>query len=90
MSILLVSYDLKKPGRNYEPVWNYLKKFNHCKALESLWLLDTAKSVTVVRDELKELVDTNDRTFVCRIYPREWATTNGVCGSWLNDNKRNW
>ena len=90
MAILVVSYDLKKPGKNYQSVWDYLNKFTHCKALESFWILDTTKTVTTVRDEMKALVDTNDRVFVCRMVKNAWASHNGVCGSWLNDSSRNW
>lgn len=90
MAILVVSYDLKKPGKNYQPVWDYLKKFTYCKPLESFWLLQTTKSVTTVRDELKPLVDANDRVFVCRMATKAWASHNGVCGSWLNDASRSW
>lgn len=31
MAIILVTYDLKQPGRNYTPVHDYLKTFNYCK-----------------------------------------------------------
>jgi hypothetical protein len=60
MAIILVSYDLKQPGRNYEPVWDYLKRFNHCRGLESVWLLDTGASPATVRDNLRTLIDSND------------------------------
>jgi len=31
MAILLVTYDLKNPGRNYEPLHSLLKQYNYCK-----------------------------------------------------------
>jgi hypothetical protein len=31
MAVLLATYDLRKPGRNYEPVWAYLRSHSHCK-----------------------------------------------------------
>jgi hypothetical protein len=89
MAILLVTYDLKKPGRNYEPVWNYLKKFTYCKGLESVWLLDTTLSTQQVRDGLQGLVDGNDRLFVVRLQ-RDWHSYNMPCADWLNDSHRNW
>lgn len=90
MAILLVTYDLKSPGRNYEPVWAYLRSFTHCKGLESVWVLDTPLSVAQVRDGLIPLVDTNDRTFVVRIANYDWASLRYPCADWLNDPTRNW
>jgi len=90
MAILLVTYDLKKPGRNYEPVWNYLKQFTYCKGLESVWLLDTTMTTAQVRDGMLSLVDNNDRVFVCRIQNQSWASYNMPCSDWLNDSRRNW
>lgn len=89
MAILLVTYDLKQPGRNYEPVFTYLKRFTYCKGLESVWLLDTTNSTATVRDGLKACVDANDVIFVTRLQ-QEWASLNYGCAEWLNDRQRNW
>ncbi len=85
--IILVSYDLRKPGRNYQPVWDYLGRFTHCKGLESVYLLDTTTTPAQIRDNLKALIDQNDRVFVVRI-TQEWAGWNFGCGDWLNSPAR--
>lgn len=89
MAILLVTYDLKAPGRNYTPVHDYLKGYKHCKKLESVWLLDTAKAPKQIRDDLGNLIDKNDVVFVTKL-DRSWAARNYPCGSWLNAPERNW
>lgn len=89
MSILLVTYDLKAPGRNYQPVHDYFKQFNRCKDLESVYLIETSKTATNVRDEMTPLVDANDKVFVVKI-TRSWASRNFGCGNWLNDPARKW
>ena len=89
MAVLLVTYDLKKPGRNYEPVWTFLKRFTYCKGLESVWFLDTTMTPAQVRDELNKLIDTSDITFVSRI-TRDWASYGMPCADWLNSSARNW
>ncbi|QFT76343.1 CRISPR-associated endoribonuclease Cas2 [Erythrobacter sp. THAF29] len=88
MSIVLVTYDLKQPGRDYAPVHRYLRAYTHCKGLESVWLLDTQRSTSDIRDDLKQLVDSNDVVFVAKIQ-RDWAASNYSCGSWLNEKGRN-
>ena len=89
MAILLVTYDLKKPGRNYQPVHDYLKRYTYCKGLESVWLLDTTTTTATIRDNLKALVDENDVVFVVRLV-REWGSLRYGCAEWLNDSARNW
>ena len=87
MSVILVTYDLKQPGRNYAPVHDYLKKHTYCKGLESVWLLDTYKNPATIRDELKPLVDKNDKIFVVKL-TRDWASYNYYCADWLNQPER--
>lgn len=88
MAVLLVTYDLVAPGRNYQPLFDYIKaNYTWCKGLESVWLLDTKVSPAALRDELKKLVDGNDKIFVVRL-SREWASVNYYCGEWLNSPER--
>lgn len=89
MAILLVTYDLKQPGRNYQPVHDYLKGFTYCKGLDSVWLLDTQQTAAQVRDALKQKVDANDKVFVVKL-TNSWASYNYSCGEWLNKPERKW
>ncbi|TMV94200.1 hypothetical protein FGG78_03960 [Thioclava sp. BHET1] len=88
MAIVLVTYDLKQPGRNYQPVYDYLKGFTYCKDLESVWLLDTQQSTSQIRDALKQRIDANDKVFVTKL-ARDWASFNFGCAEWLNKPERN-
>lgn len=89
MAIILVTYDLKKAGQNYQGVHDYLKTFSYCKHLESVWLLDTTISVATIRDSLRNLTDGNDVIFAIRV-TQEWASFGFGCGDWLNKPERNW
>ena len=89
MAIVLVTYDLKKPGQNYSAVFDYLKKFTHCKGMESVWLLDTITSCETIRESLRSVADSNDIIFVVRLQ-RDWSSLNYSCAAWLNDPARNW
>ncbi|WP_298809687.1 hypothetical protein [uncultured Sphingomonas sp.] len=89
MSILLVTYDLKAPGRNYQPVWDYFKQYNRCKDLESVYLIETDKLPATVRDELGKLIDANDKIFIVKL-ARSWAARRFGCGDWLNEPARKW
>jgi hypothetical protein len=89
MAVILVTYDLKQPGRDYKPVHDYLRTFTHCKGMESVWLLDTARSTETIRDDLRNRIDSNDVVFVVRLM-RQWNSWNYTCGDWLNAPERSW
>src|SRR5262245_2359961 len=89
MAIILVTYDLKQPGRNYAPVHTYLRQFTHCKGLESVYVLDTNLPTSTIRDNLRLVVDENDIVFVVRLL-RDWHSLNYACADWLNAPERNW
>lgn len=83
----LVSYDLKSPGRDYEPVWAYLRSGSNWHPLGSVWLIVTDKSAKTVRDDLAKLIDGNDRVMVVRVDGRSWATKGLSGGSeWMKRN----
>jgi hypothetical protein len=90
MAIVIVTYDLKRLGQNYQGVHDYLKRFTYCKHLESVWLLDTVKSVSSIRDSLRTLTDNNDVIFVAQLQPHQWASLNFGCAEWLNQPGRGW
>lgn len=89
MAVVLVTYDLRQPGRNYQPVHDYLKRFTYCKYMESVWLLDTTAATAAIRDELIKLVDSNDKLFIVRL-SGDWGSYNYGCADWLNQAGRNW
>lgn len=89
MAVILVTYDLKQPGRNYGPLHAYLKVFTHCKELESVWLLDTSATPEAIRDGLKPYIDSNDILFVTKL-AQSWASFNYNCSAWLNSPARSW
>jgi hypothetical protein len=90
MGVLSVSYDLRQPGRNYQPLYDALARYQHCHALESLWFIDTGRTCAQVRGDLCGLVDRNDQVYVIRLH-RDWAACQGEpCTEWLNDPSRTW
>ena len=89
MAVILVTYDLRKPDRNYQPLYDYLKKFTYCWHVESVWMVDTTMTTAAIRDGIKAHIDQNDIIFVVRLQ-RDWASWRYDCADWLNDSSRNW
>lgn len=70
----LISYDLDKPGQNYERLINRLKQFGAFSVLRSQWALKTTWTPVQLRDDLKTYMDTNDRLLVTEV--SDWASFN--------------
>jgi hypothetical protein len=90
--ILVASYDLHQPGRDYEDVADLLKTASggYCHFQGSVWLLDTLKDPAWWRDQLKHRGDANDEYFVSRLQ-RNWANFNdAVAVRWLKHPSRRW
>ena len=90
MSIFVVTYDLKQPGRDYQSLFDHIKtNFTWCKGLESVWLIESPLSAAQIRDGIKPLLDANDVLFVAKLQGN-WGSINYYCGEWLNKPERQW
>ncbi|MEV7979417.1 hypothetical protein [Streptomyces sp. NPDC086519] len=67
--IQMISYDLKKPGQDYETLIKEIKALGSswCHALKSTWLVETVKSADQVRATLKARMDANDLILVVNV-----------------------
>jgi len=82
----LVTYDLDKPGQNYNAVISAIKNYKWAKVCESAWIVQTEDSCVTVRDHIQQSMDTNDRIFVTGL-SGEAAWNNVICSSdWLKEN----
>ncbi len=71
MSALLVGYDLKKPGQNYDDLYKALKSTgNWCHLLDSTWIVKTDLSASKTCQQLVKFIDANDDLFVVDITGR--------------------
>jgi hypothetical protein len=76
--ILLVTYDLKKTGKDYTSLYNILKTApNWWHFMDSTWILQTIESVEVWNNKIKTVIDQNDLVLIVDITkrPRQgWLT----------------
>ena len=65
MSVLLVTYDLTAPGRDYDDLYKAIKSHNGwAHPMESVWFVSTQLTHIQLRDELKAKIDSNDKILV--------------------------
>ena len=75
MSVKIISYDLGSPEKfeDYEDLIRYIKSLGSwAKPLYSVWLVDTDKTASEIRDGAMRHIDNNDKLFVA-----EWNTDSG-------------
>lgn len=64
MATYLITYDLRKPGQNYDKVWEYIKKHRYAHLGGSAWLIDSNQDATSIRNDINRIADSNDIYYV--------------------------
>ena len=73
----VISYDLLKPGQQYEKLWAELERLKAKRVLESQWVMRLSNtSAAKLRNHFKKFVDENDRLLVVGIDDSDWAGWN--------------
>jgi len=88
MKSYLITYDLLKPGQNYDELYEAIKKLGnwwHC--LQSVWIIKTDSTAIQIRDALQSYCDSNDKLLVVRLSGEgAWTGFDSTCSSWLKTN----
>ena len=84
MATYIITYDLRKPGRNYTGLYDRIKSYDAwAHIVESTWAVVTNQRATDVRDYLWAVMDNNDKILVVQ---------SGGVGAWvgLSDKLTDW
>ena len=72
MALYFLSYDLRKK-RDYQRLYDELKKFNAVKILESTWCLNHSNtSATEITKHFMQFIDDDDGLVVSEV--KDWAS----------------
>jgi len=87
MTCYIISYDLLKPGQNYQSLYGAIKSYTRWARInQSVWAVVTNNSAVQIRDHLLNHLDSNDRIFVIKSGV-EAAWRNVKCKTeWLKEN----
>lgn len=88
MNLILVSYDLRKEGQNYDGLIKAIKSYvNWANPLKSVWLIKTPKTYLEVRDYLCNFLDANDGIITLDITnsPMSWNGIPLECDKWIKN-----
>lgn len=89
MRVLIVTYDLVNPGRNYEKLLQRIKGYSGwCRLGGSSYLIASGELPEQVRDHLKVALDANDKLFVgvCPV-PSAWYGLPEDVSKWILENQ---
>lgn len=69
MALYWVSYDLDKPGQDYDDLIKRLKELGASRILLSDWLLPHGSTTPeAIRNDLERFLDANDRIMVAELH----------------------
>ncbi|MDP1676973.1 MAG: hypothetical protein Q8L88_08905 [Bacteroidota bacterium] len=74
MALYFLEYDLRKQ-RDYQKLYDEMKKFNAVRILESLWCFNRVNTDSKsLRDYFRQFIDSDDGLIVSEV--NDWATVN--------------
>ncbi|GBQ46381.1 hypothetical protein [Acetobacter ghanensis] len=94
MSVIMVTYDLHKPGdKGYDALYDYLRAYDCRHPVESVWFLDTSKPTETIMDDIVKILPypDHDMLIVIRQKKKGWVTYGTPrLAEWFKDPKRTW
>lgn len=84
MSVLLVTYDLQKPGQDYSGFHDVIKKNAWAKLSESSYAVDTTDSPQTLYNKLDPHMDTNDQVYVITLKSPYFGRGPETVNQWLS------
>lgn len=83
--IYAINYDLKRPGQNYDPLYQAIKSCGvWWHYLGSTWLVDTNMSAHAVWERLAPVIDKNDRVLVIGVTKEKQGWLSQEAWDWIN------
>jgi hypothetical protein len=64
MAVLLVTYDLNTPGKDYHDLLKKIKSYSWARLSESSYTISTNADPQAVFDQLKRYLDRNDNIYI--------------------------
>lgn len=87
MALYIISYDLGKPNRDYDGLFEELKKFdNWWHYLESTWIIKTLDEPNKIFDKLKPYLDDDDNLLVMETGKKSYGWLPTKAWDWIKKN----
>jgi hypothetical protein len=85
MSVLLVTYDLNKPGQNYDDLKKYIDKFPWARLSESSYAIETDLSPEQIYSALSGIIDNTDQIYIVTLTGPYCGQGHEKVNQWLDE-----
>ena len=82
MPVLLITYDLNRPGQDYPGLLEEIRSTSWARLSESSYAVDTSESASAVYDRVRPHIDDGDNIFI--------ITLSAPWRSWGPEDVNNW
>lgn len=87
MAAYSISYDLKKPGRDYTSLFKEIKSIGDwAKPLESYWIVISNDTPEGIYKRLRKVMDENDLLIIIRVCRPHYGFFNKDVQEWIAKN----
>ena len=89
MAAYIISYDLNRPGQDYQDLYDAIKALSgtYWHMLDSTWIVVCSKSAAQIRDKLTPSLDSNDKLLVLKSgVEAAWYGFGDKGSKWLKEN----
>lgn len=87
MSAYCITYDLKQPGRNYEPLYDAIKSVGiWWHFLDSTWLVSTTLNAQDIWARLAPAIDSSDLLLVIEVRKQSQGWLPNDAWTWIQAN----
>ena len=89
MAVLLITYDLNKPGKDYNGLLGAIRSYGYAKLSESSYAIKTEKSAQTIFSYLKQFIDDNDNMYIINLKKPYAGYGPKAVNDWLDKNLPN-
>lgn len=86
MSVLLITYDLKAPGKDYTDLLKQIKTFPWARLSESSYAIKTEQQTQNIYSTLKPYIDQNDNIYIINLRKPYSGYGPKEVNEWLENN----
>jgi hypothetical protein len=80
----IITYDLNKPGQDYDSLIEAIKSYDNAYALKSAWFVKTSRPSVEIYNHLASFIDKSDGIFIAEITSNWYCYLDKTVIDWLN------
>lgn len=85
MAILLITYDLNKPDKDYSGILEEIKKYDWAILSKSSYIIDTMETPNGIYEKLKLHLDSDDSLCIIEVKENRRVFATKTTNAWLKE-----